>query len=64
MTEKVTNVRGTIDALATYSSVMFSIGEAKDSYIRHAASKLKRDTGKEFTVNYRKGVGTMVTRIA
>lgn len=61
---KVTNVRGTMNALENYDSVMFSIGEAKDSYIRHTASKLKRDTGKEFRVNYQKGIGTMVTRIA
>ena len=64
MTEKVTNVRGTMNTLATYDSVMFSMTEAKDSYIRHTASKLKRDTGKEFTVNYQKGIGTKVTRIA
>lgn len=64
MIEKVTNVRGTMNALPIYGSVMFSIDEAKDSYIRHTASKLKRDTGKEFTVNYQKGIGTKVTRIA
>lgn len=64
MTEKVTNVRGTMNTLATYDSVMFTMNEAKSSYIRHTASKLKRDTGKEFTVNYQKGIGTMVTRIA
>ena len=62
--EKVTNVRGTMNALNAYDSVMFGMDEAKDSYIRHAASKLKRDTGKEFTVNYQKGIGTKVTRIA
>lgn len=62
--EKVTNVRGTINALETYNSVMFGMNEAKDSYIRHTASKLKRDTGKEFRVNYQKGIGTTVTRIA
>lgn len=64
MTEKVTNVRGTMNALPEQASVMFTMSEAKDSYIRHTASKLKRDTGKEFTVNYQKGVGTKVTRIA
>lgn len=64
MTEKVTNVRGTMNALETNGCVMFTIKEAKDSYIRHTASKLKRDTGKEFTVNYQKGIGTRVTRIA
>lgn len=64
MTEKVTNVRGTMNALDNKASVMFSMNEAKDSYIRHTASKLKRDTGKEFTVNYQKGIGTKVTRIA
>ena len=48
------NVRGTMNALNAYESVMFAIGETKDSYIRHTASKLKRDTGKEFTVNYQK----------
>ena len=58
------NVRGTINTLATYDSVMFTMNEAKDSYIRHTASKLKRDTGKEFIVNYQKGIGTKVTRIA
>ena len=61
---KVTNVRGTINALSKDADVMFSPDEAKDSYIRHTASKLKRDTGKEFTVNYQKGIGTKVTRIA
>ena len=64
MEGKVTNVRGTMNALPTYETVMFSMDEAKDSYIRHTASKLKRDTGKEFTVNYQKGIGTKVTRIA
>ena len=64
MTEKVTNVRGTMNALPEQASVMFTMNEAKDSYIRHTASKLKRDTGKKFTVNYQKGVGTKVTRIA
>lgn len=64
MTEKVTNVRGTMNALPTYESVMFSVRETNDSYVRHVASKLKRDTGKEFTVNYQKGIGTRVTRIA
>ena len=58
------NVRGTMNALNAYESVMFAIGETKDSYIRHTASKLKRDTGKEFKVNYFKGIGTRVTRIA
>ena len=58
------NVRGTMNTLATYDSVMFTMNEAKDSYIRHTASKLKRDTGKEFKVNYFKGIGTRVTRIA
>lgn len=58
------NVRGTMNALPEQASVMFTMNEAKDSYIRHTASKLKRDTGKEFTVNYQKGVGTKVTRIA
>ena len=53
-----------MNALETYGCVMFTIGEAKDSYIRHTASKLKRDTGKVFTVNYQKGIGTRVTRIA
>lgn len=62
--EKVTNVRGTMNALHENASVMFTMEEAKDSYIRHAASKLKRDTGKEFTVNYQRGIGTKVTRIA
>ena len=62
--EKVINVRGTINALATYDSVIFSMNETKDSYIRHTASLLKRDTGKEFVVNYQKGIGTKVTRIA
>jgi hypothetical protein len=62
--EKVTNVRGTINALETTASVLFTMDEAPDSYIRHTASKLKRDTGKEFTVNYKKGIGTRVTRIA
>ena len=61
---KVTNVRGTMNALEEQESVMFTKEETPDSYIRHTASKLKRDTGKEFTVNYHKGVGTKVTRIA
>lgn len=61
---KVTNVRGTMNSLDTGTSVMFATGEAPDSYIRHTASKLKRDTGKVFTVNYTKGVGTKVTRLA
>lgn len=64
MTEKVTNVRGTMNALQEQGVVMFTMDEAKDSYIRHIASKLKRDTGKEFKVNYFKGIGTRVTRIA
>ena len=58
------NVRGTINALNECDSVMFGMNEAKDSYIRHTASKLKRDTGKEFRVNFTKGIGTLVTRIA
>ena len=58
------NVRGTINSLPTYGSVVFAQNEAPDSYIRHAASKLKRDTGKQFIVNYQKGIGTKVTRIA
>lgn len=58
------NVRGTMNALDLFNSVMFTMSEAKDSYIRHTASKLKRDTGKEFRVNYKKGVGTLVTRLA
>lgn len=62
--EKVVNVRGTMNALRAGNSVMFGMNEAKDSYIRHTASKLKRDTGKEFRVNYTKGIGTTVTRIA
>ena len=53
-----------MNALPEQASVMFTMSEAKDSYIRHTASKLKRDTGKEFTVNYQKGIGTKVTRIA
>ena len=64
MTGKITNVRGTINSLPTKGSVMFTLNEAPDSYIRHTASKLKRDTGKEFRVNYHKGIGTKVTRIA
>ena len=59
-----TNVRGTMNTLQAYTSVFFGKDEANCSYIRHAASILKRDTGKEFTVNYLKGEGTMVTRIA
>ena len=62
--EKVVNVRGTINALNENASVMSAMNEAKDSYVRHTASKLKRDTGKEFRVNYTKGIGTTVTRIA
>lgn len=58
------NVRGTMNALQEHASVMFTMEEAPDSYIRHTASKLKRDTGKVFRVNYQKGVGTKVTRIA
>lgn len=58
------NVRGTMNALDAGSSVMFTMHEAPDSYIRHTASKLKRDTGKVFKVNYTKGVGTKVTRLA
>ena len=61
---KVTNVRGTMNALQEKASVVFTTEEAQDSYIRHTASKLKRDTGKVFTVHYAKGVGTKVTRIA
>jgi hypothetical protein len=61
---KVTNVRGTMNALQEQGSVMFTKEEAPDSYIRHTASKLKRDTGKVFKVNYQRGVGTKVTRIA
>lgn len=64
MMRKITNVRGTINALETTASVLFTMDEAPDSYIRHTASKLKRDTGKVFTVNYKKGIGTRVTRIA
>ena len=64
MTGKITNVRGTINSLPTQGSVTFTLNEAPDSYIRHTASKLKRDTGKEFRVNYHKGIGTKVTRIA
>ena len=59
-----TNVRRTMNTLQAYTSVFFGKDEANCSYIRHAASILKRDTGKEFTVNYLKGEGTMVTRIA
>ena len=59
-----TNVRGTMNTLSAYASVNFGQNEANCSYIRHTASKLKRDTGKEFTVNYQKGIGTKVTRIA
>lgn len=64
MDMKVTNVRGTMNALQEQESVMFTKEETPDSYIRHTASKLKRDTGKVFTVNYQKGIGTKVTRIA
>lgn len=64
MMEKVVNVRGTMNALKEDASVMFGMNEAKDSYIRHTASKLKRDTGKQFRVNYQRGIGTKVTRIA
>ncbi|MBQ2045314.1 MAG: hypothetical protein II261_10825 [Bacteroidaceae bacterium] len=53
-----------MNALQEQGSVMFTMEEAPDSYIRHTASKLKRDTGKVFKVNYHKGVGTKVTRIA
>ena len=59
-----TNVRGTMNTLRAYASVTFGQNEANCSYIRHTASILKRDTGKEFTVNYQKGIGTKVTRIA
>lgn len=59
-----TNVRRTMNTLQAYTSVFFGKDEANCSYIRHAASILKRDTGKEFTVNYLKGIGTKVTRIA
>mgnify|MGYP003396533765 len=59
-----TNVRGTMNTMQAYTSVFFRKDESNCSYIRHAASILKRDTGKEFTVNYLKGEGTMVTRIA
>ena len=59
-----TNVRGTMNALEEQESVMFTKEETPDSYIRHTASKLKRDTGKVFKVNYQRGVGTKVTRIA
>lgn len=61
---KVTNVRGTIDALQEGCSVLFTRDEASDSYIRNAASVIKRDTDKVFRVNYTKGIGTRVTRIA
>ena len=53
-----------MNALQEKASVVFTTEEAQDSYIRHTASKLKRDTGKVFTVHYHKGVGTKVTRIA
>ena len=53
-----------MNSLPEQASVMFTMDEAKDSYIRNTASKLKRDTGKEFKVNYQKGIGTKVTRIA
>ena len=59
-----TNVRGTMNTMQAYTSVFFRKDESNCSYIRHAASILKRDTGKEFKVNYLKGEGTMVTRIA
>ena len=59
-----TNVRGTMNTLSASGSVFFGKDEANCSYIRHTASILKRDTGKEFTVNYQKGIGTKVTRIA
>ena len=59
-----TNVRGTMNTMQAYTSVFFRKDESNCSYIRHTASILKRDTGKEFTVNYQKGIGTKVTRIA
>lgn len=59
-----TNVRRTMNTMQAYTSVFFAKDEANCSYIRHTASILKRDTDKEFTVNYLKGEGTMVTRIA
>ena len=64
MMGKVTNVRGTMNTLGRKESVIFSVSEAKDSYVRHTAAILKRDTGKVFRVNYIQNVGTRVTRIA
>lgn len=53
-----------MNALNQNASVTFTTDEAPDSYIRHVASRLKRDTGKVFRVNYTKRIGTTVTRIA
>lgn len=53
-----------MNTMQAYTSVFFRKDESNCSYIRHAASILKRDTGKEFSVNYIKGEGTKVTRIA
>lgn len=58
------NVRGTMNTMAECASLVFARNEAKESYIRHAASRLARDTGKVFKVKSLKEKGTLVIRIA
>ena len=58
------NVRGTMNTLEACASVIFARNEAKESYIRHAASRLARDTGKTFKVQSLKEQGTLVIRTA
>ena len=64
MIETKVNVRGTMNALAECASIVFTRSEAKESYIRHAASRLARDTGKVFSVKSLKEQGTLVIRTA
>lgn len=58
------NVRGTMNTMAECASVIFTRDEANEGYIRHAASRLKRDAGKVFQVKSLKEKGTLVIRIA
>lgn len=58
------NVRGTMNSMAECASLVFTRTEAKESYIRHAACRLARDTGKVFKVKSLKEQGTLVIRIA
>lgn len=58
------NVRRTMNTLAACASVVFTRDEANEGYIRHTASRLKRDTGKVFQVKSLREQGTLVIRTA